>query len=170
MLLYLQMIDSAEDRSKFEQIYHQYRNLMYYEAYQVLKNEQDTEDAVQSSLVKISKNIHKIGEANSPKTTGYIVTIVRNSAIDLHRKKNRRSALRLSEELGAVEYKSDEGLGKCLLQLPERYRKVLLLKHYHGYRNKEIAQLLDMTPANVARVAQRAKTRLRELCEKENVI
>ena len=35
---------------------------------------------------------------------------------------------------------------------------------------EEIAQLLDMTPANVARVAQRAKTRLRELCEKENVI
>ena len=33
MLIYLQMIETGEDRSKFEEIYYEYRNLMYFIAY-----------------------------------------------------------------------------------------------------------------------------------------
>lgn len=30
MIVYLQMIETDEDKSKFEEIYQEYRNLMYY--------------------------------------------------------------------------------------------------------------------------------------------
>lgn len=33
MIVYLQMIETDEDKSKFEEIYQEYRNLMYYVAY-----------------------------------------------------------------------------------------------------------------------------------------
>lgn len=36
MLIYLQMIETDEDRSKFEEIYNEYRGLMYYVAYKRL--------------------------------------------------------------------------------------------------------------------------------------
>lgn len=37
MMIYLQTIDTAEDRSKFEQLYEQYKQLMFYTAFQILK-------------------------------------------------------------------------------------------------------------------------------------
>ena len=53
------MIDLQEERSKFEQIYYNYRNLMYHIAYRVLKNNQDAEDVVQGTLMKIAEKKEK---------------------------------------------------------------------------------------------------------------
>lgn len=46
MLVYLQMIETAEDQTKFERIYMQYRDIMYGTAYKILQDAQDAEDAV----------------------------------------------------------------------------------------------------------------------------
>lgn len=46
MIVYLSMIDSPEDQSKFELLYTEYRNVMYHVAFKILQNEQDAEDAV----------------------------------------------------------------------------------------------------------------------------
>ncbi|MBM6722656.1 hypothetical protein [Pseudoflavonifractor phocaeensis] len=50
MIVYLQMIDTPEDRSKFEQIYLEYRGLMFHVANEILHNEQDAEDTVHQAL------------------------------------------------------------------------------------------------------------------------
>ena len=52
MLIYLQMIDTPEERSKFEQIYLEYKGLMFHVAYDILHNEQDAEDAVHQGFCK----------------------------------------------------------------------------------------------------------------------
>ena len=52
MIVYLQLIETAEDRSKFEQLYEQYKQLMFYTAFQILKRPQDAEDAAPNSIVK----------------------------------------------------------------------------------------------------------------------
>ena len=41
MLIYLQMLESPEEKSILEQIYLEYRGLMYHVAYEILHNEQD---------------------------------------------------------------------------------------------------------------------------------
>lgn len=51
MLIYLQVIETEEDKSKFEDIYREYRGLMYYIAYRRLHHEQDAEDAVHHALI-----------------------------------------------------------------------------------------------------------------------
>ena len=45
---------------KIERIYHQYKNLMYQEAYQILKDQALAEDTLQQSFLKIIDNIDKI--------------------------------------------------------------------------------------------------------------
>ena len=47
MIVYLQMLETAEDRAAFEQLYLTYRSLMYRIAYGILRNQQDAEDAYQ---------------------------------------------------------------------------------------------------------------------------
>lgn len=49
-MLYLQMIESDDDKEKFEEIYTRYRRLMYFVAFKVVQNEPDAEDAVQQAL------------------------------------------------------------------------------------------------------------------------
>lgn len=67
MLLYLQMLETPEEKSLFEQIYLEYRGLMYHVAYEILHNDQDAEDAVHQAFVKIVENIKKIDDPVCPK-------------------------------------------------------------------------------------------------------
>ena len=53
MLIYLQMIESEEDKSKFEAIYNKYRYLMFSVANRVLNNQYDAEDAVHQAFISI---------------------------------------------------------------------------------------------------------------------
>ena len=102
MLIYLMMIDSPEDQSKFEKVYLTYKGLMYHTAYKVLNNEEDAEDAVHNAFVKIAENISKIGESVCPKTQVYVVTIVENKAIDLYRANQRRSKVIYFDEISGI--------------------------------------------------------------------
>lgn len=52
MLIYLQMIESEADKSKFEQLYLKYRSLMLRVAMRILHNEQDAEDAVHQAFCR----------------------------------------------------------------------------------------------------------------------
>ena len=63
MLIYLQLIETEEDRSKFETIYLSYRDLMYHAAFGILRNVEDAEDAVHHAFVKIAEHMEKVGEA-----------------------------------------------------------------------------------------------------------
>lgn len=85
MFIYLMMIDSLEDQSKFERVYLEYKGLMYHVAYKILNNEQDAEDAVHNAFLKIAEYIERIGDPVCPKTQNYVVTIVENKAIDIYR-------------------------------------------------------------------------------------
>ena len=46
MLIYLQALDSAEDRTRFEALYTAYRGLMFHVARRILNNDQDAEDEI----------------------------------------------------------------------------------------------------------------------------
>ena len=170
MMIYLQMIDAPEDRSKFEQIYMEYRSMMFHIANRILTNEQDAEDAVHEAFLKIAENIEKIGDPKCPKTQGYIVTIVENKAIDLYRRRKKRQVVELSEELPGVTalYEGESTLTACILKLPARYREVILLRYFQGYSVKEVAAILGLSLSAASKLDQRAKNRLRDLYEKED--
>lgn len=97
MFIYLQMIETPEDRSKFEDLYLRYKNIMFFTANKILHNYHDAEDAVHAAFVKIAENIEKIEAPDSPKTRGYVVTIVEHAAIDLYRKHKRTTTANLEE-------------------------------------------------------------------------
>ena len=172
MLIYLQMIETPEERSKFESIYLLYRNTMYAVAYRILQNPQDAEDAVHHAFLKILENFSKISEVDCPKTKGYIVTIVENRAIDIYRRKKAHPAVPYNEEtVGlSVDYAGDNVLAGCILKLPAQQRHILILKYHHGYESKEIAKMLGITYANALKIEQRAKQTLKAMLEKEELV
>ena len=60
-------------------------------------------------------------------------------------------------------------VARDIAALPPRYRELILLKHWQGYSDREIAALLGMAQGNVARTLQRAKEKLRKALKDEGV-
>lgn len=172
MFIYLAIIDTPEEQSKFEKVYNAYKGLMFHVANRILNNEQDAEDAVHNAFVKIAENIQKIGDAVCPRTQSYVVTIVENKAIDLYRANQRRKQISYIDDISGiiVETQDAHGLEYCILRLPARYREVILLKYYHGFSCKEIAKQLSISEANAVKLDQRAKRKLQQICEEEGVL
>lgn len=172
MLIYMSLIDEPEDQSKFEKIYLTYKGLMFYVAKQILNNEEDAEDAVHDAFIVVAKNIKKIADPVCPKTQSYIVNIVESKSIDIYRKNKRMKTTEYMDEVGGVTVEQPEiiGLDDCILKLPARYREVILLRYYHGFSCKEIAQQLGLSLSNVNKLDQRAKNKLMEICKKEGIL
>ena len=63
----------------------------------------------------------------------------------------------------------DDDVAKCISKLPPRYRHIIMLKYYHGYNVKDIADMFGMKPATVRKLDQRAKAKLEEICREEGV-
>ncbi|MDE6092803.1 MAG: RNA polymerase subunit sigma-24, partial [Ruminococcus sp.] len=53
--IYLSILETAEDKIKFEDFYTKYRQKMYAIAYNILHNVEDSEDAVHEAIIQISE-------------------------------------------------------------------------------------------------------------------
>lgn len=174
MFIYLAMIDSPDEKQKFEIIYQTYRQLMYYVANHILGNTQDAEDVVHDAFIKIIENIEKFSDPKCPQTRAFIVTITENKAIDLYRKRKSHDIIPLEEAYIGVpepskieQIEESDALTKAILSLPGRYREVLLLKYAQGYSMDEVAAILSTTGENVKKLIQRARKKLEAILREE---
>ena len=170
MLIFTQMLETADERLKIEVVFHIYGNLMFYVANKILNNEHDAEDAVQQALFAIYQNLEKFSEIKCPQSRSFVVTIVERKAIDLYRAKQRNAVIPFEEAfinvpaasvVDAAAERTD--LAKAMAMLPTRYRELLLLKYDNGYSEREIAVMCSMTEANVKKTIQRAKKKLESI-------
>lgn len=170
MIVYMQMIDAAEDKSKFAYLYRSYRGLMFYVANRILRNERDAEDAVQEAFIAVAKNISKISLENANKTRGLMVVIVERKALNILRSNRRRSEQTFDEAYFVSYMPEPEGaLGAAMLRLKPKYREVLYLKFYCGCSGAETARMLDMSEGMVRQTVMAAKHALREELAKEGI-
>ena len=168
-------IGTQEDLEAF---YREYRSPMLRVALSVLRDEGLAEDAVQQAFLKIFQNFEKVSDKDCNKTRPLIVIIVRNAAIDLYRKRGRERVISFEElerplpqqggdpEEEAIRGETAEELAGYLSQMEERYANLLTLRYYHGYQNKEIAELLGMSQAQVALDLYRGRQRLKKMMMK----
>lgn len=172
MLIYLQAIESERDKLRFEELYLTYRGLMFYVANQILKNEQDAEDAVHLAFVSLAERVDSVPNNLGPQTRALVVTVAERKAIDLYRAKRRHPLIDIDElplSYGENEIELNGTLANAMAALAPRYREVLLLRYYNGYRDREIAGFLGISPANVRQIAARAKKKLAEMLAEQGV-
>lgn len=173
MFLYLSMVESAGDKSKFEEIYNTYKQTMFYVANRIIRDEYLAEDIVHKAFLKIINNLDKINEINCHKTKGFIVIIVENISIDFYRKRKRENNLSFDElEIYLEDIKSSNDfvpneVEEAILKLPLNYLIVFKLRFSHGYGYEEIAQVLEISEVNVRQRISRGKKKLEEILYKE---
>ena len=165
------MIESYEEKNKFERLYETYRGLMLYVANQILHNKDDAEDAVHQAFVSIIENLEKINEIDSPKTRAFCVIVCERKAIDIYRANKRILDADFNEVIAGIEIPlPDDTLAAAIAGLPAKYREVLLLRYDSGYTTKEIAKLLGVSLYSAQKMLWQAKTKLKRVLEAEGVL
>ena len=176
LMLYISMIDSPEEKRKFERIYLAHRQTMYYAAFRILKDVHEAEDAVHQAFLRIIDRLDKINDAECHKSRAYLVVITENSAIDIYRK--RKQARMVSYEEMEVyitsniesDYEEKDAIFLASNKLPVNYSVVLRLRYAQGHTDAEIATLLKISDDNVRQRISRAKKKLNQLLDGEGVL
>ncbi len=162
---YLSLIETDEEKSKFEILYLKHRKVMMLEALKYL-DEKYAEDAVHTAFVKIADNIKKIDDPADIKTRNFVIIITRNTALDMVRKLDRETEL--SENLVQTEQRQ---LGDSPLEkLPKTHRDVLILHYQYGYTIPETAKLLGLSRDAVYKRIERAKQELARIMKEEELL
>ena len=130
-----------------------------------LKNEHDTEDVFQNVFMKYM--LYKGSFENSEHEKAWIVRVTINACTDWLRGLSRRRWVPLESVLeeGGIPDETSREVLEAVLQLPERYRKVVYLFYYEGYSAVEIAGILGKKENTIYTWLSRAKGILREILD-----
>ena len=169
LIFLLSALESEEDRRKFTVIYEQNHTLMEAAALHILKDQRDTEDAVQNAFMQVIRHFEKISEIPCNKLPFWLISIVKNESLMILRK--RRKTVPLEDWEGIADAASDvveyAELVELFTRLPKSCRAVLEMKYLLDYGDKEIANHLGISEGAVRTRASRGRELLRKIAEKE---
>lgn len=180
-------IEDEREHSIAENIFLTRYDSMCTQAYKILKNEEDTKDAVMTAFKNIIEHIHKFkGSTENNDRLIYIYT--RNAAIDIYRRRKTHGTLSLDNPFDDEDGKpfhidyadpranvedlviNADTLSKvenAIKQLPLSYREIIYLRYYNEYDCTEIAKVLSVNVGTVWTRIHRAKNALKELLQNE---
>lgn len=174
MLFYLTLIETDEQRGKFEYIYKNYYGLMYHIAISLTQDRQLAEDAVHETCLRLIDLIDTVRVDDRKQLASYLCILTRNRTIDYLRRwcnKGKRAPETYIEATSNDEPEtvvlSSLQLEQAVLQMegmPEKYRTPLTLK-VKGYSIQEIAQFLNLSEGTVKTRIFRARQTLRNSFE-----
>ena len=182
MLVFINaMTADPSDREFMSQLYLRYERLMYATAKRYVSDPEPIKDIVQESIVKLIGKISFLRGQDRCIHASYIVSTVRNTAINYLRKQSDISAHCISLEdegehdIVAQELSLDElmlrqeqieRLVKTWELIPEEDRLLLEGKYILGYRDIELASMLGCKESSVRMKLTRARRRaLRSMSE-----
>ncbi|MFG6329708.1 MAG: sigma-70 family RNA polymerase sigma factor [Lachnospiraceae bacterium] len=159
-----------------EKCYELYEQKMYHVAYSVLHDEGLAEDAVQEAFIKLMKRNVYFAEPASDDCKRYIITVIKNSSINIYNKKKREQEIiyfpgqdsdinNISCD-GNVENPVD--IEELVSVLPEKYYLVVNCLAVKNLSVKETASELGITEANVRKRFERAKLMLKTIMKGSN--
>lgn len=169
LIYYLQLLDTPEEKHRFEDIYQTYRGLMLHVAHGVLHSQEDAEDAMHNAFLRLIKHFSRFQTTPMEELRPLLTVIARNEAVSLLRK--RRDLLPL-EDWDAFadstgEVSSYHELVEVFTRLPPTYRAVMEMKLLLGCSDGEIAAKLGLTKTAVSTRASRGRQLLREIVTRE---
>ncbi len=131
-------------------------------------NESDAEDVLQNVFIKIHQNIS--GLKDPDKLYPWVFQTTRNAIVDYYRE--REPAVESSDEiLNEISFEPSEKdveeevlrwLEPMVGELPEKYRKALLMTDIQGLTQKELSEKLDISLSGAKSRVQRGREKLKE--------
>ena len=151
---------TGDDGDKVIEIYKNYYGMMMYVASQTLGDKKDAApDMVHDTILKIIDKLDVLDLSDDYKTRSLCALVVRNKCLDYLEKKDTNNVsldevnvikeTTLSAEDIVVSEENIKAVMRAIDSLGEKSREVCRMKFVHGYRDNEIAEILDIAPGTV---------------------
>lgn len=162
----------------FDNLYNQYKNLVFNLALQYVQNTEDAEEITQDVFLAIHKSLDTFKENSQASTWIYRITI--NKSLDFIRAKNRKKRFAFitslfydnSNELKHNKQTFDhpgvlleqkeaiENLFNLINELPDNQKTALILMKIEQKTQSETAEIMNMSTKAIESLVQRAKVNL----------
>lgn len=171
LAFYISLLDTEEQRDKFEYIYRRHHRFMYYVAYNIVHDSFVSEDIVHETFLRLIRIIDRVRTENEKELLAFLKVLTQHQAIDVLRKRGRyqstddisledpHSTCSHNPETIAVDKIIFEEVFERIKSMDERYKTPLLLK-VQGYKIDEIADFIEISPQNVKVRLHRARKML----------
>lgn len=146
---------------------------LYPMLFRILKDEEETRDALQDLMVKLWDKRHDLVKCDNQ--TAYIITMAKYHSYDLLKKK-RPSRIGEHEKYKMDNLKTEEGnfetaerfehVKNAIGRLPEKYRTVIELRDIDGFEFEEISEMTGYEVPNLRVILSRARQKVKEEVEK----
>ena len=178
MLIYLAMLDTAEERDFFARLYEANRSLMLRKAMSLLRNHSLAEDATHNAFLRIIHHLGRFEAADSDVQRYMCLAYVTNEAEKLLRAETAHQTEPITdEETGEELLPANENpyvsaaerqrLAAAIENLEEKYRDVVIFRLVQGFSTRETANMLGISESLVATRLHRARKTLMEVLQDE---
>lgn len=158
----------AGDSNAYNSAVRQHIKPLSHYAFRMLGNSKDTEDIVQETLLRLWTHAQSWKPDKAGVST-WLHRIAHNLCIDYLRKDKSSISSELNEDLESEDRPAQAteneerlaALREALNDLPERQRSAIILSHYQGFSNKEIADVMDISVDALESILARARRGLK---------
>lgn len=179
------VIEDDDDREFMASLYQRYNRLMYSTVRKIVKDPFDTEDVVQTALVKLIDKIDQLRTRSHDQLVNYIFSTSKNTALDFINRSRPGNEVSLEEypelpdpnvepshnernvELRLIKGEELEMLCQALPQLDARNRCLLEGYYFLDKSMAELGQELGIKPSSVRMALARARRKAFELLQND---
>ncbi len=180
--LAIESIENDDERDLVMRLYNEYYKKVRKIAYDILKNKEDTEDALQSTFLKIIKHRKKFIDIDDVETNRLIVIITRSVCFDMLDKREKNMYIQaaigynpddetyhidpIADTNIELEYLDKETLSEIsniIKEFKTPAKEIFISKYYYDMKNTEIAELLGINASTVGTILSRNVSKIREI-------
>lgn len=176
-MIFLMMLDDKKYCQRFQDIYDNYKNQMWYTANSLLHDEFFAEDAVHDAFFGIAKNFSKIKSFDEKAIRSYVLTAAYRAALAYIRKEKRAGEIiNLENAWSLKDRKSDYEFDKIemsdlaysiIKNMPDTYRDVMYFHFVLGLNEREISDQLGKNINTVRQQISRGRKMFIDKFQKE---
>ena len=151
----------------YNEIADKYIDMVYRLALSRTKSREHAEDVSQDVFVKLLQNKKKFD--NEEHLKAWLLRVTINLTKDLFSSHWYRTTDELDENI-TYEATENSGVYDAVMELPQKYRTVIHLHYYEGYRVEEIALITKASVGTVKSQLHRARQMLKSIMEEGETV
>ena len=142
--------------------YDQYGTDVLRLCFMYMRNRLDAEDATQETFLKVWRKLDCFEARNHCSARSWIMRVACNTCKDMLRKSWRKHEDRsvTPEDLSTLgdSSREDRELMMDVMNLPEKYRSVILMVYWQGMTMKEASETLRLSQSTICRRLEKARS------------